>query len=681
MKKNEQKAERMNIAVKTKNWLNDKSGDLLLYRRRQSLRRAGSSVPNAQNALLTSYTYNTRGWIKTIAESKTGFRQTLYYQDHPTPAKKLYNGNISQMTYQYSMVGASTAQIPTQSLWSYTYDGLNRLTNAELSPGLFMQGKESMNYDKQGNPTYIYRKMGATVSDISTISYNGNQKKGIQNSVWSANPLGYPASQGTFKYDQNGSMTADTGREIMTIRYNSLNLPDTIQFENGSAIYYTYDAAGMKLRTKHITVKPSLANPISVTMGSVRPLTQSETLSELTTDYVGNHIIEDGVLTLTQFAGGYTRRILSENNTCGTVYYYYQKDYLGNNLDVLRLNDNGIGWKHLQQTEYTPFGVSFPQMLVSYPLAQINVAYAMTVQSGIVSLNQWWLMDQLLRAGSPSPDDMEQPFKFGGKELDLMHNLYHYDFHARMYDPLLQTFPTQDPLKELNYHLTPYHYASNNPINRIDPDGRDDYEVNSKTGHFFFIRHSEEHTLYITGARGGRTGQSLTLKDNSIFEGLANTAKNNDWKKSFSIGDANSQDAMLKTFKFLADNTGVEWRVDKFRENGKTMYGIGTAHTDRHSITSEQMGHTTKSVIAFVHSHPNANLDRETWSMGWRDPNRFVLESDVGYKTNNEHYRNASYNTYFPKSGNLWNVKVGQKPAFIRNVNTHKGFFGTFNTR
>ena len=43
--------------------------------------------------------------------------------------------------------------------------------------------------------------------------------------------------------DSNGNMTADLDRDIVAIRYNMLNLPDTVQFRNGSAIvnYYTAD--------------------------------------------------------------------------------------------------------------------------------------------------------------------------------------------------------------------------------------------------------------------------------------------------------------------------------------------------------------------------------------------------------------------------------------------------------
>jgi len=38
-----------------------------------------------------------------------------------------------------------------------------------------------------------------------------------------------------------------------------------------------------------------------------------------------------------------------------------------------------------------------------------------------------------------------------------------------------------DPLLEGHYNISAYVYCSNNPINRIDPDGMDDYRYDDKT--------------------------------------------------------------------------------------------------------------------------------------------------------------------------------------------------------
>ena len=45
-----------------------------------------------------------------------------------------------------------------------------------------------------------------------------------------------------FTYNANGNLTSDFDRNIVTGRYNYLNLPDTIQFKNGHQIINKYDA-------------------------------------------------------------------------------------------------------------------------------------------------------------------------------------------------------------------------------------------------------------------------------------------------------------------------------------------------------------------------------------------------------------------------------------------------------
>ena len=68
-----------------------------------------------------------------------------------------------------------------------------------------------------------------------------------------------------------------------------------------------------------------------------------------------------------------------------------------------------------------------------------------------------------------------QPYKYNGKELDLMHGLNTYDYGARQYNPVVPIWDRVDPLCEKYYNTSPYAYCGNNPVNRVDPDGRDDY--------------------------------------------------------------------------------------------------------------------------------------------------------------------------------------------------------------
>ena len=72
-----------------------------------------------------------------------------------------------------------------------------------------------------------------------------------------------------------------------------------------------------------------------------------------------------------------------------------------------------------------------------------------------------------------------QPYKYNGKELDRMHGLNTYDYGARQHDPILCRWDRIDPLCEKYPDVTPYHFCHNNPVNRVDPDGKADFFTTS----------------------------------------------------------------------------------------------------------------------------------------------------------------------------------------------------------
>jgi len=73
-----------------------------------------------------------------------------------------------------------------------------------------------------------------------------------------------------------------------------------------------------------------------------------------------------------------------------------------------------------------------------------------------------------------------QPYKYNGKELERMHGINLYDYHARQYDAVLGRFMSIDPHSENYYSWSPYAYCANNPVNRIDPTGMADFWHNGK---------------------------------------------------------------------------------------------------------------------------------------------------------------------------------------------------------
>uniref|UniRef100_UPI0035A03496 RHS repeat-associated core domain-containing protein n=3 Tax=Prevotella heparinolytica TaxID=28113 RepID=UPI0035A03496 len=106
-------------------------------------------------------------------------------------------------------------------------------------------------------------------------------------------------------------------------------------------------------------------------------------------------------------------------------YHYYLKDHQGNNRVVINHSGTAEEVNH-----YYPFGGTF--------------------------------------AGTGSV----QPYKYNGKELDARKGLNWYDYGARHYDAALGRFTTADPLAEKYYGISQYVYCGNEPVRRIDPDGK-----------------------------------------------------------------------------------------------------------------------------------------------------------------------------------------------------------------
>ena len=109
--------------------------------------------------------------------------------------------------------------------------------------------------------------------------------------------------------------------------YNSLNLPEGLQFTNGNTTNYVYNAAGQKLGVTHLTAIAGVVIPMTSVMTPLAPAQISTTFK---TDYCGNVIYENGAVS----------RILTEEGyitLAGTTptYHYHLKDHQGNNRVVI----------------------------------------------------------------------------------------------------------------------------------------------------------------------------------------------------------------------------------------------------------------------------------------------------------------------------------------------------------
>ena len=393
------------------------------------------------------YAYNIRDWITHI---KSGpFEENIYYNQpvySSDLAKPYYNGNISCSTWTYN---------EKKNGYIYYYDELNRLTsNYCFLDGLFMdsgQLSESFKYDKHGNIKELTRFGEDDIIDLLKLSYHGNQLKKVTDSWGSGSLYDQKEYQDKaneteeFAYDANGNMVKDLDRDIVTVRYNMLNLPDTVQFKNGNQIIHSYDASGRKLSTRNFT----LATPIVVPIGETRQWEWDfDVIDETGTFYVDNIEYEfngcdPGIYMLGKVFNsvGYATRMNS--TSAPPDYHYYRKDHLGNNREVWRAAYKDyrgviIPATTVQRIQYYPSGLSWAEGM------------------GKDTQNR----------------------KYNGKEFIEMHGYDTYDYVTRDMYPAIMRFMTPDPLAEKYYSISPYAYCGGNPICRIDPYGMDYWSTN-----------------------------------------------------------------------------------------------------------------------------------------------------------------------------------------------------------
>ena len=302
--------------------------------------------------------------------------------------------------------------------YEFTYNDLNWMTNASYRENGSANNRYDVNYwyDKMGNMIYMER-MG--LQDGGSFGY-------IDDLV-----LDYNGNQVTHINDNEDDPTYS----------GAFNFPDG----SSATIEYTYDQNGnmtKDLNKKISSIQYNLLNlPQNVTfqngksvsysynaLGEKSEATYNYLVAGMNYTYCSNFCYENGTLKQILIDGGY----ISLNGTTPT-YHYYLQDHLGNNRVVC----NASGTVE-QVNHYYPFGGLYGE----------------------------------------STNESTQRYKYNGKEFDRIHGLDWYDYGARHMSPDIGRFISIDPMAEKYYNLSPYAYCGNNPVNAIDPKGRDYWSTN-----------------------------------------------------------------------------------------------------------------------------------------------------------------------------------------------------------
>ena len=263
-----------------------------------------------------------------------------------------------------------------------------------------------------------------THSRLQTANYSNASSVGLYSEI--------------YNYDLNGNMLRHVrGSQPLVMNYSGNRLVSA-----GNAAF-EYDAKGRQVMSAYGSGLSTLYNILDLPQrqttgeGTVvdykyafdgRKLQEKVTAGASVTqrDYSGEFLYEGGVLKKILFDGGYVI-----NGESGPVYMFFLRDHLGSVRAVV--SETGVVQ---QRNNYFPYGDLFP---------------------------------------NTSNDSSGNRYKYTGKESGDETDLY--DFSARFLHTRFGHFTTIDPLAEKYPDISPYAYCSTNPVNRVDLDGRTDWDL------------------------------------------------------------------------------------------------------------------------------------------------------------------------------------------------------------
>ena len=235
-------------------------GSASTYDHKNQLTAHRVGIPNAPVLQQYDYTYRENGMLTTINRG-LGYQSNdlytfelrydqAYIGTSPTIRK---NGDIINTAWQTK--GA------TEKIYSYEYDYLDRITSAVYKETDF-DDKYNTAYtyeDQRGNIRTITRDgyhlengtLNAGQIDNLRLYYSGNELTHVNDSATGtkAKEGYYKNGTGTYGYDDHGNMDRDPIKEY-SIKYNHLDLPDSIFYDDGRKYVFTYDAGGGLLQKR-----------------------------------------------------------------------------------------------------------------------------------------------------------------------------------------------------------------------------------------------------------------------------------------------------------------------------------------------------------------------------------------------------------------------------------------------
>jgi RHS repeat-associated protein len=520
---------------------------------------------------IVNYSFNIRGWLKQINEPinliqgtdpKDMFAFKINYNtvDNNTLAgvRPLYNGNISETRWR------TTYDNITRS-YGYSYDHLNRLTNAQFirprdvtlnnTPGqpgynsnladIKDTFNESLSYDKNGNIQSLQRKgsiENQTLTDnIDFLTYNydsnnPNQLTKVTDAI--AGTVGFAddtlgngnsTTATDYSYDFNGNLTRDDNKSIQSITYNHLDLPVLITFAGTNRkINYTYTAAGAKLSK---TIIDGADNG--------------------TTEYLGGFQYNNGTLQFFPTSEGYVSYTAGVPQPYDYVFNY--TDHLGNVRVSYGLDPATPGnLKIYEENNYYPFGLK--HSTYNNTLRIMQKAEVISESGEIMAVSKKMAISNTIFISRNVIPNSGYQYKYQSQEYQDEMGLNLYSFKWRNQDPATGRFLNVDKLAEQYHHWSPYVFGGNQVVHSRELEGLEPEEDLNQTPAGFEGGTVSEADMQ-SGTPMGGTLQDVVVTNSSSGSKYTNTGNytNCGYSGKESLSNGVTNDSGNKTFGGIFD--------------------------------------------------------------------------------------------------------------------------------
>jgi RHS repeat-associated protein len=456
----------------------------------------------------------------TYSYDAVGRRTGVSYSDGQTP-------NVSGI--QYDADGHRLAMTDGTGQWSWQYDSLNRLTS--VTEG--RNGTVSYQYDLRGMVTQVtYPTSGETVtrgyddagrwtsvrdwnSASTTFRYDADSRL-VETDMASGTTLrdtatydnadqltAIAASGGagsvfaaSYGRDANGQVASDSSAANGQTSYQYTPLNQVCYAGSTSAAFCATPPAGAQPFGYDAADNPVTVGSTAQTFNTADQVTASGGTT-FGYDSRGNRVSATAGGTTTSYGYDQAGNLCWAGTTvsgaaCSSAAQSGDTVYCsnGNGLRMSKVTAGACATPTTSEPFVWDMSGGIPQLISDGNTAYVTGPGGLVLEQITGSTTLWYHHDQLgsTRAvtdssgtvhasytfdpfgnQTASTGSVANPFLFAGQYRDSETGLYY--LRARCYDPVTAQFLSRDPLLEQT--RTPYGYATENPLNRVDPSGLD----------------------------------------------------------------------------------------------------------------------------------------------------------------------------------------------------------------